>query len=265
MKKSNQILSLGIFLILISCLVSCTTYKKVAYFQDANYLSKIPVQTISPMKFQKGDKLYVQVKAQGSEELNSMFSMTPGNTASTASTSPNSPYGYTINSKGDIDFPIVGFIHVEGLTRAQAEETIKSAILKSGQANSVTVTVSYLNLTINVMGEVGSPGCYSVEKDQVTVLDAIAMAHDLTIYGRRDNVKVLRQEGNHQNVYTIDLTNATDVMSSPVYYLKQNDVVYVEPNKAKAQNSEIGSMTTLWFSATSIVISLTSLLYNILK
>lgn len=265
MKKSNQILFSGLFLIAIFCLTSCDTYKKVAYFQDVTSQSKIPAQTVTPLKFQKGDKLYVQVKVQGNEVLSSMFSMLIGSNYSNVTSTSNTPYGYTIDSKGNIDFPVVGIVHLEGLTRDQAEEVIKAAILKSGQAKEVTVVVSYLNLSINVMGEVASPGSYSIEKDHVTILEAISMARDLTIYGRRDNVKVLRQENGHQNIYTVDLTNITELMKSPVYYLKQNDVVYVEPNKAKAQNSEIGSMTTLWFSATSILISIASLVVNILN
>ena len=115
------------------------------------------------------------------------------------------------------------------------------------------------------MGEVTSAGRYSIDRDEITILDAISMARDLTIYGKRDNVKVLRMENGHQHVYKVNLCDAKSLMNSPVYYLKQNDIVYVEPNKAKSQNSEIGSMTTLWFSATSIGVSLISLLYNILK
>ena len=263
MKKSIKLI--GLLLLAVCFLTSCSTYKKVGYFQDTDSLKWIKTQTFTPLRVQKGDRIYIQVKVQGSEILNSMFSMMGGTSYSNITSTQNSPYGYTVNDKGNIDFPVVGSIHVEGLTRSQVEATVKKAILDNGQARDVAVAVTFMNLAVSVIGEVQSPGRYTIEKDDVTILDAISMAKDLTIYGKRENVKVLRQEGDHQNVYTIDLTNAEQVMNSPVYYLKQNDVVYVEPNKAKSQNSEIGSMTTLWFSATSIGVSLISLLVNILK
>ena len=265
MKKSNQILFSGLFLIAIFCLTSCDTYKKVAYFQDVTSQSKIPAQTVTPLKFQPGDKLYVQVKVQGNEVLSSMFSMLSGSNYSNVTSTSNTPYGYTIDSKGNIDFPVVGIVHLEGLTRDQAEEVIKAAILKSGQAKEVTVVVSYLNLSINVMGEVASPGSYSIEKDHVTILEAISMARDLTIYGRRDNVKVLRQENGHQNVYIVDLTNITELMKSPVYYLKQNDVVYVEPNKTKTKNSRVGNATGLVFSCINVFFTVLNLVLNLTR
>ena len=139
--------------------------------------------------------------------------------------------------------------------KEQVEETIKNSILQTGQARDITVLATFTNLEISVMGEVTSAGRYSIDRDEITILDAISMARDLTIYGKRDNVKVLRMENGHQHVYKVNLCDAKSLMNSPVYYLKQNDIVYVEPNKAKSQNSEIGSMTTLWFSATSIGVS----------
>lgn len=264
MKKRLVKLSVLAFTLLIA-LSSCETSKKVAYFQDAEHNSKFQAHAAAPLLIQPGDKLFIQVKAQGNEIINNMFSMFGATGYSNVTSVNNTPYGYTVNPNGNIDFPVVGSIHVAGLTRSQVEDIVKKLILESGQSNNVAVSVSFMNLKINVMGEVQSPGEYNIERDQVTILDAIAAARDLTIYGRRDNVKVLRMEDGKQHTYTIDLTNTDNVMNSPVYYLKQNDVVYVEPNKAKTQNSEIGSMTTLWFSAVSILISLSSLIINIVK
>ena len=104
-----------------------------------------------------------------------------------------------------------------------------------------------------------------VSREEITILEALAQAGDLTIYGVRDKVKLIRKNAQgKKEMHTLNLNDA-NIVNSPYYYLQQNDVVYVEPNKVKAQNSSVGSMTTLWFSATSILISLTSLLYNILK
>jgi polysaccharide export outer membrane protein len=119
--------------------------------------------------------------------------------------------------------------------------------------------------SISVLGEVTRPGSYQVAREKINILEALAQAGDLTIYGIRTNVKLIRENSEgRKEIHTIDLTDA-NLISSPYYYLQQNDIVYVEPNKVKAQNSSVGSMTTLWFSATSILISLTSLLYNIMK
>lgn len=245
---------------------SCnTSYKQIAYFQDTDSMNIVNVQYHSPITMMPGDKLFIQVKAQGSEVINNMFSMMGGTGYSNVTSVQNSPYSYTIDDNGDIDFPVIGKTHIAGLTRAQVEETIKNSILQTGQARDITVLATFTNLEISVMGEVTSAGRYSIDRDEITILDAISMARDLTIYGKRDNVKVLRMENGHQHVYKVNLCDAKSLMNSPVYYLKQNDIVYVEPNKAKSQNSEIGSMTTLWFSATSIGVSLISLLVNILK
>ena len=120
------------------------------------------------------------------------------------------------------------------------------------------------NFAISVLGEVNSPGKFTVSNERINIFEALALARDLTIYGRRDNVMLLRELADGtKEIYTLNL-NDVSVITSPYYYLQQNDIVYVTPNKAKAKNSDIGSSTSLWFSATSILISLTSLLYNIL-
>ena len=127
------------------------------------------------------------------------------------------------------------------------------------------VTVRMFSYSISVIGEVARPGTFQVSREKITILEALAQAGDLTIYGVRDKVKLIREDATgKKEFHTLNLNDA-NIISSPYYYLQQNDVVYVEPNKVKAQNSSVGSMTTLWFSATSILISLTSLLYNILK
>ena len=263
--KKGFIKLTGALMLLALAVSSCKTHKQVAYFQDTDTVNIVQTHQATPVLIQNGDKLFIQVKAQGSEVINSMFTMSNGTGYSNVTSTQNSPYAYTVNEQGDIDFPVIGELHVAGLTRSQVETSVKNAILSSGQARGVTVNVTFTNLEISVMGEVTSPGRYTIDRDEVTILDAISMARDLTIYGRRENVKVLRMENGHQHAYKINLCDAKSMMASPVYYLKQNDIVYVEPNKVKSQNSEIGSMTTLWFSATSIGVSLISLLVNILK
>jgi len=122
-----------------------------------------------------------------------------------------------------------------------------------------------INYKISVIGEVTRPGMFTVANEKINILEALAQAGDLTIYGVRDRVKLIREDATgKKEIHVLNLNDA-NIINSPYYYLQQNDIIYVEPNKVKSQNSSVGSMTTLWFSATSILISLTSLLYNILK
>ena len=173
---------------------------------------------------------------------------------------------YLVDNDGNIIFPIVGQLHVGGLTKSQAEEMILDRIKPyMSEAVNPIVTVRMTGYQISVIGEVARPGTFNVSREKISILEALAQAGDLTIYGQRKNVQLIREDSTgRKSIYTFDLTDA-NIINSPYFYLQQNDVIYVTPNKVKAQNSSVGSMTTLWFSATSILISLTSLLYNILR
>ena len=121
------------------------------------------------------------------------------------------------------------------------------------------------NYKISVLGEVARPGTFTVGNEKVNILEALAMAGDMTVYGIRDNVKLIREDATgKREIITLNLNNA-DLVLSPYYYLSQNDILYVTPNKTKAKNSDIGSSTTLWFSATSILVSIASLIVNIVR
>lgn len=171
---------------------------------------------------------------------------------------------YLVGTNGCVTIPSVGEVNIGGLTIAQAEEVILNKI-KGAFSTMPVVTVRFVDFKISVLGEVAAPGTYSVKNGKVNIFQALALARDLTIYGRRDNVKVIREDKDgKKEIVELNLNDA-GIINSPYYYLQQNDVVYVTPNKSKAKNSDIGSSTSLWFSGTSILISLTSLLYNILK
>ena len=173
---------------------------------------------------------------------------------------------YLVDNNGCIEFPVVGTLEVGGLTKSQCEKLIHDKIQRymNAEENPV-VTVRMSNYKISVIGEVNRPGMFTVGNEKINIFEALAQAGDLTIYGMRERVKLIREDAKgHKDVFTLNLNDA-EIINSPYYYLQQNDIVYVEPNKVKAQNSTVGQTTTLWFSATSILISLTSLLYNILK
>jgi polysaccharide export outer membrane protein len=171
---------------------------------------------------------------------------------------------YLVDNDGNIKFPVLGTLHLVGMTKGEAEAMIREK-LKPYLIETPIVNVRMTNYKISVLGEVASPGIFTVSNEKINVLEALAQAGDLTVYGLRDNVRLIREDAEgKQHIYTLNLNDANLVLS-PYYYLQQNDILYVTPNKTKAKNSDIGSSTTLWFSATSILISLTSLLYNILR
>jgi polysaccharide export outer membrane protein len=184
----------------------------------------------------------------------------------TLSTTGGTLMPYLVDTEGSINFPIIGRLQVAGLTKRQCERMIQDKIRPYlAESENPIVTVRMSSYSISVLGEVARPGSYMVSREEINVLEALAQAGDLTIYGVRDRVKLIRKNASgRKEIHTLNLNDA-NIVNSPYFYLQQNDIVYVEPNKVKAQNSSVGSMTTLWFSATSILISLTSLLYNILK
>ena len=169
-----------------------------------------------------------------------------------------------MDNEGKISFPVLGELELGGLTKKEAEHLIISK-LEPFLKEKPIVTVRMVNYKISVIGEVTRPGTFTISNEKVNLLEALAMAGDMTVYGLRDNVKLIREDATgKQQIITLDL-NKVETILSPYYWLQQNDVVYVTPNKAKARNSDIGNSTSLWFSATSILVSLASLLFNILK
>ena len=167
-----------------------------------------------------------------------------------------------MTNDGNIDFPVLGYLHVGGLTKSEAENLIREN-LKPYLRETPIVSVRMSNYKISVLGEVARPGTFTVSNEKVNVLEALAMAGDMTIWGMRNNVKLVREDATGmREIILLDL-NRADIITSPYYYLQQNDILYVTPNETKAKNSDIGQSTSLWFSATSILISAITLLINI--
>ena len=173
---------------------------------------------------------------------------------------------YTIDSKGDIDFPVLGKIHVGGLSREQVASTIKEQLFKEDLVKDAVVSVEFGGIHFSVLGEVNKPGQYNFENDRETILDAISRAGDLTIYGQRDHVTVIRTEGGERKVYNINMLSGKDITSSPAYYLKQGDIIYVDPNPTRARQSTVNGNTfrssAFWVSMASLAMSVTMLIKN---
>ena len=249
-------------------LAGCGSTKDVPYFQNAQSVDLSQSAVLYDARIMPKDQLTITVSTIN-DEAAAPFNMTVPTPYSVNQRSTNSQpmlQSYLVDNQGMINFPIVGELKVGGLTKSEAESMIQQKIQPYiNKEEKPIVTVRMTGYQISVIGEVTRPGTFTVSREKITVLEALAQAGDLTIYGQRKNVQLIREDANGQkSIHLLDLTDA-NLINSPYYYMQQNDVINVTPNKVKAQNSSVGSMTTLWFSATSILISLTSLLYNILK
>jgi polysaccharide export outer membrane protein len=254
--------------VLLLLVVSCSSSKQVAYFQNAESVSLSESKGLYDAKIMPKDMLTITVNTTDpaastpfnlsvSSTLNSSGAMSNGN---------SSLQGYLVDNSGNINFPVIGKIHVQGMTKEECQDAIRTKILPYMAASeNPIVTVRMSSYRITVMGEVTSPGVFPVTSEKMSVLEALAQANDLTIYGRRDNIMLIREDAQgEKHIYRLNLNDA-NLLNSPYYYLQQNDILYVQPNNVKAKNSGIGSSTSIWFSFIGIVTSVASLLVNILR
>ena len=266
--KKNLLLLFSLVLLVVA--TGCSSSKKIAYLQGSEELTAEEYAQTTPLydaRIMPKDLLTVIVSTTDPEASRPFNLVTPTvnmGLTTTASSTQGQLQTYLVDNNGQINFPVIGMITVKGLTKTEAEEKVKG-LLKTYLKEDPVVTVRFVNYKISVMGEVARPNTFTISNEKVNIFEALAMAGDMTIWGKRDNVKIIREdaEGN-KKVIMMDL-NDRNVIFSPDFYLQQNDVVYVEPNKVKAQNSEIGSATGLWLSGTTILISVATLLINILK
>lgn len=254
-----------ILLSLIVLLTACTAPKEILYLQDINQIKQGKIEKGYEVKIHKDDLLAIIVNSKD-EELALPFNM-PMVSYQIGSTY-NQPrvLGYLVDQNGDIDFPILGKIQVQGLTRMQLTELIKKKLIDGDYIKDPIVTVQFLNFKVSVIGEVSRPGTFEISGDRITLLEALSRAGDLTIYGRRDRVAVIREENGERTILYHDL-RSSDVFNSPCYYLQQNDIVYVEPNKIRTGSSKINSnnSASVWLSTASVLASIASLLITIFK
>ena len=251
-------------------LASCET-PNVTYFQDLENGVRGEVPSVVDIKIQPEDKLSIVVKSID-QELSNLFNLPVisqriGNTSSTTSNSSQYMSLYTVDAAGTIDFPVLGQLNVAGLTRDGVAKLVKNELQRRGMCKDPVVTVEFGNLYFSVLGEVARAGRYIFDRDHITLLEALSMAGDLTINGKRDDVLVMRQEADNKTIsYRVNLTSASDLVYSPVYYLKQGDVIYVSPNKQRARQSTAAGNTVLtpgfWISATSLLCTVVLLLKN---
>ena len=262
--KTNHLFLLAIVFLLSSCDMS----KRITYFQDiqeqqTSYTNEQPSPEI---RLRPEDKISIIVNTKV-PELTALFNLpyvtrTLGsNIDVTNSAASHGSSGYIIKANGSIDFPVLGAVQAAGKTRDELAAYIKSELIDRNLVNDPVVTVEFINLRFAVMGEVRSPGSYLITRDHITLLDALSMAGDLTIDGKRDNVLVLRPNASGKlTAYNVDMRSFDDVQHSPAYYIHQNDYIYVEPNKKRANQSTVNANTvqsaSFWISVVSLLASL---------
>jgi len=249
----------------VAIVAACSTPANIAYFQDTEQAEGTEIVPVKNITLRPGDMISIIVNAK-TAELSALFNLPyttrrigQNHDASISGSSSSSISGYTIADDGSIDFPTLGRIKVAGLTKQQIAKLIKDELKNQGQVNDAIVTVEFMNLTYEVLGEVSKPGRYAIGKDGLTILDAIATAGDLGIQGNRENIKILRNEGGFQKIYEMNLCSTQSILNSPAYYLQQDDVIYVEPNDYRKRQTKVNGnnvrSASFWMSLGSFVTS----------
>lgn len=258
----------------------CSTPKNVAYFQDLDETVVTEVTERTAIRVQPEDKLSIVVTSKD-PSLAAMFNLPiisnrAGQSASVSGTGStirtyagnynDGIANYTVSPQGTIEFPVLGTLKIEGMTRNEVAAFIKGELMGRDLIKDPTVVVEFLNVGISIMGEVGHPGRYDLNRDNISLLEALSLAGDLTIQGKRDNVLVIREENGKMQTYRVDLTNAREMLKSPGYYLKQNDIIYVEPNGVRKRQTTVNGNTALsasfWVSVASLLTSIAVLIFK---
>ena len=256
----KNILRITLAVAFAAALVSCSsqTYKKINYLQDIEGDTSMSMKINKGIIIQPQDQLSIIVTSRD-PKMATPFNLSvamyySGSELSVAGGSQRIT-GYVVDNNGNIQFPSLGEVHVGGLNRWELQDLITSKLSDSGLLKDAVVTVEFMNFKVSVLGEVTAPGTYSVTGDKITIFQALALARDLTIYGQRDNVHVIREQNGKRQIYTLNLTDS-NIFNSPAYYLQQNDVVYVTPSKVRAGQGEINEN---YFKSGSFWISLASI------
>ena len=246
-------------LIVVILLASCSGQKRIVYFQDMPAGAQDTIQDTVLIRLQVSDKVNIHVAARDAE-ISNLFNISGiGNSTASAGSS-----SYVIDSHGDITFPILGKIHIVGMTREELTEHLVKILEERQLIKDPVVTVEFNDLSVTVLGEASASKRLYITKDYYTLLDAMTDMGDLQISGVRETVKVLRNNDGIVTAYNVNLTSAQDIFASPVYYLQQNDVIYIAPNKKKSReyydNSTMLISPSFWLGLVSSGLSLSSVI-----
>ena len=241
-------------LLAIALLSSCATQRNISYLQDLQPEIPITIQNNGDLVLEPGDRLTITVFSRD-RELSELFNLVER----VSGESTTRRHQYTVKPDGTVEIPTLGSVYVQGLTRLEVEDKIKYELLASKLLLDPTVIVEYYNLAFSTIGALGV-GRHEIPKDRINILEALALSGDLSLMGQRENVLVLRTENGVQTPYLVDLTSVESVYSSPVFYIRQNDIIYVEPNRKMAAQASPNASTFqslgFWVSLPSTITSL---------
>lgn len=263
----NNLYRLVGFALLGILLASCSAQKRVWYLQDVQPATPEQIVQNGEIRIKPLDRLIVVVNSKDPElavPFNSSTAMSSLSGSTTSTNSIESLQTRTVDENGCILMPIIGTVKCEGLTRNELARLIADKIVEGGYINDPSVNVQFSDMKFSVIGEVAHPGSFEIDRDRISILDALAMAGDMTVYGMRNEVIVAREADGKRTIEVLDLTSK-DVFSSPAFYLQQNDVVYVKPNKYKAQSAEISQNRSFYLSLVSTAISVITLTVSIIS
>ena len=255
--------------VLVLALASCNTWKKVNYLQDVDETTVMALAENQGIVIQPKDQLSIIVTSRV-PSLAAQFNlplvnyMAGSEIVSTGGT--QRIVGYVVDNDGFINFPELGRLQVSGKTRWQLQDMIKEELVSKGLLQDPIVTVEFMNFKIAILGEVTSPGTYSISGDKITIFQALSLARDLTIYGQRDKVEVIREHNGERTIYVLDL-RSKEIFDSPAYYLQQDDVIYVVPNSVRAGQSTINEnyfkSGSFWISLSSVSLTVINLIVTL--
>ena len=264
MKKLFLPFIASVMLIAIS---SCTAYKQVPYWQNIDTTDLSPSKGLYDARIMPKDLLTITVSTSdptAAQPFNLSVSNTSGTSGSLSAGQNLLPY--LVDNSGNIDFPVIGKIHVQGLTKGECQDLIRDKIKQYMSAiENPIVTVRMSSFRVTVIGEVGGSRVIPVATEKMSIVEALASAGDLGIHGKRKNILLIREDVNGEKHHVrLDMTDA-NLFNSPYYYLQQNDIIYVEPSVVKTKGADLGASTSLWFSFIGIVTSVASLLVSVLR
>ena len=238
-------------------LASCATPKNYNYLQDLQNGQQITTATDGTIRLQPNDQVTILVRSKDPEMGNLFNKGIITNVKAGLADQSMYMMGYIVGPDGCIDMPAAGKISVAGLTRYETQEAIQNKLRSESLLKDANVTVETTNLTYTVMGEVNKPGNFNIEKDVMTLFEALGKAGDINVYGKRDSVIVIRQKGPEKKVYSLSLNSGRDIFASEAYYIQQNDVIYVKANDTKARQSNVpgneGRTLSFWLSLASVL------------
>ena len=261
--RTHTLLAIGIAMALLT---SCTSYKQVPYIQNSRDVDLAASKTLFDARIMPKDMLLINVIYPEDQTAADVFNLSKLLTNTSTSNTQNfsqQAQSYLVTNEGTIDFPLLGELKVTGMTKGELENYIAGLIQGRYLKNRPIVNVSMSNYKVAVLGEVNSPGVKTVTNGKVNIFEAIAMAGDLSIYGKRQDVKLIREDQyGEKSIVELDLTDA-NIINSPYYQLQQNDIVYVTPNKVKTKSADLGAGFTIWFTCISMIITITNFIINV--